>query len=77
VCLTIEVDDVDPISAAHIHVGSSTTTGSVVVPLNPYSVGCAEVSRELALVIIMDPGSYYVNVHNTTYPAGALRGQLG
>jgi hypothetical protein len=34
------------------------------------------VTRELALAIITDPGSYYVNVHNQPYPAGALSGQL-
>jgi CHRD domain len=76
VCWTIEVAGVDPIMMAHIHVGASTTTGPVVVPLNPYTGGCAEVSRELALAIIMDPGSYYVNVHNEPFMAGALRGQL-
>ncbi len=78
VCWTIEVDEntVDPILMAHIHIGASTTTGPVVVPLNPYTGGCAEVSRELALAIILEPSSYYVNVHNQPYPAGALRGQL-
>jgi hypothetical protein len=76
VCWTIEVADVDPITAAHIHVGSSTTTGGVVVPLGPYTGGCTDVSRELALAIITDPSAYYVNVHNAAYPGGALRGQL-
>lgn len=78
VCWTIEVDEntVDPILMAHIHIGASTTIGPVVVPLNPYTGGCAEVSRELALAIILEPSSYYVNVHNQPYPAGALRGQL-
>ena len=76
VCWSIQVANVDPIMAAHIHVGSSSTTGPVVVPLNPYSGGCTTVSRELALALIKSPGSYYVNVHNAAYPAGALRGQL-
>lgn len=76
VCWTIQVAGVDPIMAAHIHIAPSTAPGPVVVPLNPYSAGCTTVSRELALDIITDPTSYYVNVHNASYPAGALRGQL-
>ena len=76
VCWSIEVTRVDPITAAHIHIGPSTAPGPVVVPLNPYNEGCAAVTRELALALIRDPGSYYVNVHNGPYPAGALRGQL-
>jgi hypothetical protein len=76
VCWSIDVTGVEPISAAHIHKAPSTTTGPVVVPLNPYEGGCTEVSRELALDIVLHPSSYYVNVHNAPYPAGALRGQL-
>jgi CHRD domain len=76
VCWTIEVADVEPITAAHIHVAPPTAPGPIVVPLNPYTGGCTEVTRELALAIITDPGSYYVNVHNGPFPAGALRAQL-
>ena len=76
VCWTIEVADVDPIRAAHIHVGTADTTGAIVVHFSPYRGGCADVDRELALDILRDPSGYYVNVHNATYPAGALRGQL-
>ena len=76
VCWTIKVAGVDPVLMAHIHSGASTTTGPIVVFLNPYTGDCADISRELALAIITDPGSYYVNVHTTVYPAGAVRGQL-
>jgi len=76
VCWSIVVAGVEPIMAAHIHVGAATTTGPVVVPLNPYTGGCTTVDRDLALELIRNPEAYYVNVHNTPYPAGALRGQL-
>jgi hypothetical protein len=76
VCWTITVSGVEPIMAAHIHVAPSTAPGPIVVPLNPFTGGCTDVDRELALDIIQNPSNYYVNVHNATFPAGALRGQL-
>ena len=79
VCWSIEVTGVEPITEAHIHQAPSTTNGPVVVPFEPdYSAGCTEVSRELALDIVLHPSSYYVNVHNEDFsrPRGALRGQL-
>ena len=78
VCWTIEVTGVEPITAAHIHKAPSTVNGPVVVPFNPWDSGCAMVSRELALDIVLHPSSYYVNVHNADFlpPLGALRGQL-
>jgi hypothetical protein len=76
ICWTISVSGVEPITAAHIHVAPPTAPGPVVVPLEPYTGGCTDVDRQLALAIIRDPGAYYVNVHNAPFPAGALRGQL-
>ena len=32
---------------------------------------------DLVKAIRQDPSSYYVNVHSTAFPAGAVRGQLG
>ena len=80
ICYSLQVSGIAPAAAAHIHVGASTTTGDVVVPLEAPTDGdssaCATVDRELAKRIMKDPSNYYVNVHNAAFPAGALRGQL-
>ncbi len=81
-----------PATGAHIHEGAVGEFGDVVVPLTPpeavtpsdeegdevvgFSSGCAEVTREVALDIIQNPEDYYVNVHTSDFPAGAIRGQL-
>ena len=81
ICFALEVSGIAPATGAHIHVGSATEAGDVVVRLVPptsgTSSGCLEVERELVLAIIRNPENYYVNVHNADFPAGALRGQLG
>jgi hypothetical protein len=82
VCFELSVAGITlPATGAHIHEGVAGENGPVVVPLEPpdangVSSGCVEVSRELALAIIQDPENYYVNVHTSDFPAGALRGQL-
>lgn len=81
ICYTLTVTGIASATAAHIHVAGPDAPGPVVVPLLPptdgMSSGCADVERELVVAIISDPGSYYVNVHNADFPAGAVRGQLG
>ena len=82
VCYELSVEDIMlPAIGAHIHVGDAGENGPIVVELMPpdasgVSSGCAEVSRELALTIIQDPEGYYVNVHTSDFPNGAIRGQL-
>ena len=81
ICYTLTVTGVAPIAAAHIHRGSVTQSGGVVVPLDPPTTGtvsaCEEVDRALAKEILQTPEAFYVNVHNADFPGGALRGQLG
>ena len=82
VCFEIHVSGITlPAIGAHIHVGAATTTGGVVVGLTPpdasgHSSGCVSADPDLIKAIRQNPENYYVNVHTTDFPAGALRGQL-
>lgn len=80
-CYELSVDDIDgDVVAAHVHVGSVDEAGGVVVtlqaPVDGSSSDCVDVTRDLARAIVSNPTNYYVNVHSTVYPAGAVRGQL-
>lgn len=72
-----------PADAMHIHVNSVGLSGDVVVPFTTApdadgkASGCvnAEVVG-LADAIAFMPEGYYVNIHTTDFPDGALRAQL-
>lgn len=83
VCWEIHVEDITlPATGAHIHVGTATEFGPVVIGLVPpdatgHSSGCVSADRDLIKAIIQNPENYYVNVHTLPlYGAGAVRGQL-
>lgn len=65
-----------PISAAHIHAAPAGTNGSPVVDFSGQLTGSGLVDADLAAVLA-NPSNFYVNVHNSAFPGGALRGQLG
>src|SRR5512138_2749613 len=77
VCWEIQVSGITlPAIAAHIHIAPTTAPGPVVIPLSApdatgFSSGCTTADRALIKAIIQNPENYYVNVHNTDYPAGA------
>ena len=84
ICWEINVRDIETATAAHIHSGEAGAAppNNVVLGLSAPdtdndSSGCESVAPALADAIRASPQSYYVNVHNAPYPAGALRGQLG
>jgi len=83
VCWNIKVENITlPATAAHIHPGVAGTANPPVVDLGApgadgTSVGCTTgVSKALIKDIRQHPANYYVNVHTTDYPGGAIRGQL-
>jgi hypothetical protein len=82
-CYGVTVMNIETPTAAHIHIGKKNVNGPVVVPFTApatgdpgASSGCAGVTADLAAAIAKHPNRYYVNVHNATYPGGAVRGQL-
>ena len=86
VCYDLSWADIDgTVVAAHIHVGDAGVAGPVVVGLfsgafsgTDSSSACIEgVDPDLVKAIRKDPAAYYVNVHSSVFPAGAIRGQLG
>lgn len=65
---------------AHLHIGASGKSGNIVVPMSTapalHHQGCVPVKAALIKAIEHNPGGYYVNIHSTKYPAGAVRAQL-
>ena len=85
VCFDVSWADVDGVvSAGHIHIAPVGVPGPIVVPLFTGSFastdatsGCVQdVDRSLIKAIRKHPSAYYVNVHSTDFPDGAVRGQL-
>jgi hypothetical protein len=81
VCYDLTVSNIDPATMAHIHRGAAGASGPPVVPLSAPKDGAAkgcvgELEVATLQAIIANPGNFYVNVHTSSYRAGALRGQL-
>jgi hypothetical protein len=88
VCFTLVVLDLTlPTAAAHIHEGEAGVAGDIVVTLEApaeiagsgigLATGCVgDQSRPLLRDIKNNPDQYYVNVHTSDFPDGAVRGQL-
>jgi hypothetical protein len=86
VCFDLSWENIDgTVIASHIHVAPPGTPGPIVVPLfgnesfpgTGTASGCVNgVDEALIKAIRQDPAAYYVNIHSTVFPAGAIRGQL-
>jgi hypothetical protein len=82
VCFKITFKNMEDPSAGHIHEGKKGVAGDVVVPLfeTPSTSGVGgcvkKVKKSVIAAIARNPNHYYVNLHNTEFPDGAIRGQL-
>jgi len=83
VCYTLSVQNIAlPAAAAHIHRGAAGENGGVVVPFDlvPDASGnatsCVKADPALLNEIATNPAGFYVNVHTSEFPDGAVRGQV-
>jgi uncharacterized protein (DUF3820 family) len=89
VCWSLEnLANLDTLVAAHIHEAPSNRSGGIRISFFHFGQAvdledCVEVGdtpfpfdRNRLRDILKNPENYYVNIHTTAFPSGAIRGQL-
>jgi hypothetical protein len=86
ICVVIVVNGLSGTpTGAHIHsgFGPQAPAGNIVVPLNTttgvnpgFSTGCYSITAQQSAALRGNPSRFYINVHTSTFPSGAVRGQL-
>ena len=82
-----DLANLDTITAAHIHQAPRTAAGPIrisffhfgqAIDLQDCTTGTAQFPFDRARLtdVIQNPQNYYVNIHTTAFPPGAIRGQL-
>jgi hypothetical protein len=82
VCFDIDFQNIQDPFVAHIHPGKAGVNGEPLITLfedtalpSPQE-GCVDAAKSDIKDIIEKPKSFYINIHNDEFPAGAIRGQL-
>jgi hypothetical protein len=81
VCYDVRSTDITAATGMHIHRGAVGVNGPIVVDFNAADLNaggerCTTATSALASEIAGNPAGFYVNVHTTANPGGAIRGQL-
>ncbi|MFN2526350.1 MAG: CHRD domain-containing protein [Actinomycetota bacterium] len=87
VCYELTWQNLDgSVQRAHIHEAPAGHNGGITVSLfegqsfagTGSASGCdlGDATRDEILRILQDPSGFYVNIHDSARPAGAIRGQL-
>ncbi len=71
------INNVDmPLTGAHIHSAPAGVAGPVIVNFNAQLSGANLFDADLASITPGNAANFYLNVHNSVFPGGAIRGQL-
>jgi hypothetical protein len=79
VCYQLTYSGISKPTAAHIHAGAKGVAGPPVVTFDVQKAGdkgCVPADHTVITQILGNPAGYYVNVHTSEFPKGAMRGQL-
>lgn len=75
-----DLDPMDAIMAGHIHTGSSTMNGDVIINLEVTGNDQLGITKSVELTDMqleqMNNDEVYVNIHSSQVPSGLLRGQI-
>jgi LPXTG-motif cell wall-anchored protein len=82
-CYDLTVTNITlPAAASHIHKAAAGASGPVVIPFDPApgadgkAAACVSGDAAVLADIVANPANYYVNVHTSDFPQGAVRAQL-
>jgi hypothetical protein len=81
-CYDITMKNINGSSQAHIHKGAKEVAGPVVITLFTSQStatrrkGCLTPPAAKRKQVKKNSGGWYVNVHNSEFPGGAIRGQM-
>lgn len=79
-CLTLAMSGVAPVTAVHLHAEAAGVSRRVLAawtyPTPGGSAECVAVDGQLLKKLGQQPGKYFVDLHTTEFPDGALRGPL-
>ena len=79
VCYTIQTSNIGPLTAAHIHEGRNGTSGPIAVTLSattPEETKCVATTASIVKGLTSGDRAFYVDVHTSEFPDGAIRAQL-
>ncbi len=80
ICFELTLSGIDPATRGHIHKAPAGEPGPIFVTLfesEGPGAKCVSATKDQIKEIRKNPEGFYVNIHTATFPAGAIRGQLG
>jgi hypothetical protein len=78
VCVDVRFAGLAQPTAMHIHKGAAGVQGGVYIDLSSVlnDVRCVAATPAKLVAIRNNPSGFYLNIHTTAFPDGAIRGQL-